>query len=315
MRVRSRFQWPPDKECARRKAIRLEWMTLAGMGSVVLVVYLVLGNSQAMRTAWVEDIVGMLPAIIYLVAAHVERREPSENFPFGFYRSFSIAYLFGATATLFVGLYLLTENAAKLIAQEHPTIGLMSVFGYDVWAGWLMIAALIYSIIPPVILGRLKMPVAHAIHDKVLVADGSMQKADWLADVAAIAGIIGIAFGLWWADAVTAAIISVDIAYDGGRHVLRAIRDLLDQTPRTIDRAEPYPGIEAIRNAVLALDWIEQVKVEMREEGRLLTGTIYVTPRPGADAIERLVEVSQAARASDWRVYEPVVALIPGDEI
>jgi cation diffusion facilitator family transporter len=315
MRGRSLFQWPPDKERERRKAIRLEWITLAGMGSVVLVVYFVLGNSQAMRTAWIEDMVGMVPAIIYLVAAHVERRDPSDGFPFGFYRSFSIAYLFGATATLFVGLYLLAESAGKLIAQEHPTIGLMSVFGYDVWAGWLMIAALVYSIIPPVILGRLKMPVAEAIHDKVLVADGSMQKADWLADVAAIAGIIGIAFGFWWADAVAAAIISVDIAYDGGRHVLRAIRDLLDQTPRTIDRAEPYPGIKAIRSAVLALGWVEQVKVEMREEGRLLTGTIYVTPREGVDAIDRLEEVSQAARASEWRLYEPVVALVPADQI
>lgn len=156
MTVRPPFQWPPDKERERSKAIRLEWLTLAGMGSVVLVVYFVLGNSQAMRTAWIEDMVGLVPAIIYLVAARVERRAPSEGFPFGFYRSFSIAYLFGATATLFVGLYLLAQSAAKLIAQEHPTIGLMSIFGYDVWAGWLMIAALIYSIIPPVVLGRLE---------------------------------------------------------------------------------------------------------------------------------------------------------------
>jgi divalent metal cation (Fe/Co/Zn/Cd) transporter len=315
VKVRPPFQWPPEKERDRRKAIRLEWMTLAGMGSVVLVVYFVLGNSQAMRTAWIEDMVGLVPAIIYLVAAHVERRKPTAGFPFGFYRSFSIAYLFGATATLFVGLYLLAESAAKLIMQEHPTIGLMSVFGYDVWAGWLMIAALIYSIIPPVALGRLKMPVAHAIHDKVLLADATMQKADWLADMAAIAGIIGIGFGLWWADAVAAAIISLDVAYDGGSHVLRAMRDLLDQTPRTLDRADPYPGIGKIRDAVLALDWVEQAKVELREEGRLLTGTIYVTPRPGANAIERLEEISRAARACDWRVYEPVVALVPADAI
>ena len=315
MKVRAPFLWPPEKERDRRKAIRLEWVTLAGMGSVVLVVYFVLGNSQAMRTAWIEDMIGLVPAIIYLVAAHVERRGPTAGFPFGFYRSFSIAYLFGATATLFVGLYLLAESAAKLIMQEQPTIGLMSVFGYDVWAGWLMIAALIYSIIPPVALGRLKIPVAHTIQDKLLLADATMQKADWLADLAAIAGIIGISFGLWWADAVAAAIISLDVAYDGGSHVLRAMRDLLDQTPRTLDRAAPYPGIGKIRDAVLTLDWVEQAKVELREEGRLLTGTIYVTPRAGADAIERLEEISRAARASDWRVYEPVVALVPADAI
>jgi hypothetical protein len=41
-----------------------------------------------------------------------------------------------------------------------------------------MIAVLVYSVIPPVILGRLKKPVAAKIADKVLHTDALMNAAD-----------------------------------------------------------------------------------------------------------------------------------------
>ncbi|MEQ9530185.1 MAG: cation transporter, partial [Parvibaculaceae bacterium] len=160
MKTREAYVWPEEKAKLRRRAIRLEWATLVAMASVVIVLYFVLGSSQAMRTAWTEDILGLVPAAAYLVAVSFERRGPTERFPFGFYRAVSVAYLVGATATLLVGAYLLADNAIKLVNLEHPTIGLMSIAGYEVWGGWVMMAALLYSILPPVVLGRLKLPVA-----------------------------------------------------------------------------------------------------------------------------------------------------------
>jgi hypothetical protein len=38
--------------------------------------------------------------------------------------------------------------------------------------------ALTYSIVPPVILGRMKLPLAKRLQDKVLHTDAMMQKAD-----------------------------------------------------------------------------------------------------------------------------------------
>lgn len=38
------------------RARRLEWWTLGWMSSVVLVMWLVMGSSQAMKTALVEDV-------------------------------------------------------------------------------------------------------------------------------------------------------------------------------------------------------------------------------------------------------------------
>lgn len=51
MKVRRGFQLPDEQERLRQKAIRLEWLTIAFMASVIVVMYFVLGQSQAMKTA------------------------------------------------------------------------------------------------------------------------------------------------------------------------------------------------------------------------------------------------------------------------
>ena len=78
-----------------------------------------------------------------------------------------------------------------------------------------MIAALVYSVIPPFILGRLKQPLAQELHQKALQTDANMNKGDWLAGLAGVLGIVGVAYGYWWVDAVAAIIISVEILRDG----------------------------------------------------------------------------------------------------
>ncbi len=61
-------------------------------------------------------------------------------------------------------MYLLGDSGFKLLKAEHPTIQTNGLFGRRVWLGWIMIAALIYSIFPPLILGHMKMPLAPARH-------------------------------------------------------------------------------------------------------------------------------------------------------
>ena len=315
MRMREAYVWPEEKAKLRHRAIRLEWATLAAMTSVIVVLYFVLGNSQAMRTAWTEDILGLVPAAAYLVAVSFERRGPTSRFPMGFYRSVSIAYLIGATATLLVGLYLLADNAVKLVKLEHPSIGLMTVAGYEVWSGWVMMAALLYSILPPVILGRLKLPVAREIHDKPLMADASMQKADWMTGLGAILGIAGVGLGFWWADAAVALFISLSVIHDGARHVWRAFGDLADRIPHTVNRDAIHPAIEVAREAAAGVAGVEKAMVKFREEGHLLTGVVYVELAEAGNVIERLEQVRQAVIESDWRLYDISIVPLPRGEI
>jgi hypothetical protein len=62
-----------------RRARRLEWHTLGWMTSVVLVMYLASGSPQAMRTALFEDVLSLIPAVTFLIAAHLEPKDPTAS--------------------------------------------------------------------------------------------------------------------------------------------------------------------------------------------------------------------------------------------
>ena len=76
-----------------KHAIRLEWWTLAWQTSIVVVMFFVMGSSQAMKSAWTEDLLGLVPAAVFLLAVHFERKSPNRKFPFGFPRVNSLAFL------------------------------------------------------------------------------------------------------------------------------------------------------------------------------------------------------------------------------
>jgi cobalt-zinc-cadmium efflux system protein len=58
-----------------------------------------------------------------------------------------------------------------------------------------MIAALTYSVIPPMILGRMKLPIASELNDKALHVSAELNKGDWLSGIAGVLGILGIPYG------------------------------------------------------------------------------------------------------------------------
>ncbi|MGE3180302.1 MAG: cation transporter, partial [Phycisphaerae bacterium] len=207
MKISDKFELPAAREADAVHAERLEWLTLAYLLSVIVLMYLVMGSSQTMKTAWIEDILSAIPPLAYLVADRVRKKPPDLRYPYGYHRAVTIAFLLAAFANLALGVYLAIDSAITLLEGQHPTIGSFHLFGRTIWLGWLMIAVLLWGVIPAFIIGRMKLPVARRLHDKTLHADADMNKADWLTGLAAIGGILGIGYGLWWADAVAALII------------------------------------------------------------------------------------------------------------
>ncbi|MGH9458797.1 MAG: cation diffusion facilitator family transporter [Thermoanaerobaculia bacterium] len=315
MRPRRGFELPPDMEPLARRTIRIEWWTLFFLSTIVVVMYATMGNSQAMKAAWLEDVLSMIPPVAILLAARYRDRRPTAHFPYGYHRAVSIAFLVAALALLTMGSYMLYDSIGKLVAMEHPSIGLIPFFGREIWLGWLMIAALSYSAIAPVILGRMKIPLAHQLHDKALYADADMNKADWLTAVAGIFGILGIGIGWWWADGVAAGIISLDVVRDGFKNTRRVIADLMDSRPTTVETAEPDEVVERLETWFLGFDWVVDARARLREEGHVFTGEVFVIPRPGTDdLVEKMADAVRKAPAVDWRLWEIVVMPVTGFE-
>lgn len=81
MRYPAGFELPPEQQEALSKAKRLEWISIAYWISAIILLYFTLGQSQAMKAAWVEDILSLFPPIAFLVAARFRDRQPSGRFP------------------------------------------------------------------------------------------------------------------------------------------------------------------------------------------------------------------------------------------
>jgi cation diffusion facilitator family transporter len=308
-----RFELPAELVPRQRQAVRLEWITLAYMLSAVVLLALTLGQSQAMKAAWIEDLLSLLPPAAFLIASAIRNRDPSTKFPWGFHRSISIAYVFAALALLVMGGYLFFDSALKLVKAEHPPIGVIQLFGEEIWLGWVMIAALVYSGLPAVFLGRAKRKLADDLHDKVLYADAQMNKADWMTVSAAIVGVLGIGVGLWWADAAAAIFISLDIVHDGWRNMRAAVHDLMDARPRRHDARDFHPIVERINEELRKADWVEAGAARLREEGHVFTGEILVVPKTEEHLLDRLEELAEHLLSLEWKVYDIVV--VPVREI
>ena len=308
---------PPEQQAALRSAVRLEWWTIAFLMSAVTVIYLVMGSSQAMKAAWLEDMLSFVPPIAFLVAVRVTRRAPTKAHPYGFHRSIGVGHLVAATALVTMGLFLVWDSASGLLAREHPPVGTVEVLGRDVWSGWLMIAGLAYTAVPPVLLGRAKMPLADDLHDRVLYADADMNKADWMTAVGGIVGVLGIGVGLWWADAVAALFIAGSILHDGYRNMRVAVSALMDTEARTVDGRRPHPLVAEVERVLAAQPWVAEAGCRIRDEGHVFHVEGFVVPLTGATpAWDQLDRARRSAMELDWKIRDLVVvpvAQLPED--
>jgi cation diffusion facilitator family transporter len=303
------FEMPADKEEKLRRVRRLEWISLAFMSSIVVVIGLVMGSSEAMKAAWVEDMLSLIPPAAVLVAGRYMDRDPNPRFPYGYRRAALLAFLFAAFALLSLGLYLLLDAAMTLLRREHPTIGTLTIAGRPVWHGWVMIAALVYSVVPPMILGRKKLPLATELHLKALHVDAEMNKGDWLTGIAGVLGIVGIAFGLWWADAVAAAVISIEILKDGWSNLRNSLAQVMNKRPTEVESKETDSMPDEVQRELEKLDWVACARVRLREDGDVLTGEAFVVPRDGEPVLARLEEARDVVTEAHWRLHD--VSIVP----
>lgn len=310
MKHTSAHELPQDRVPALRRARRLEIATLTYMVTAIVLMGLAMGNSQAMRTAWIEDMLVLVPSIAFLVASWIRTRAPNNRFPYGYHRAVGVAFLISAATLAAFGLFLLYSAASTLIKQHHPTIGSVTVFGQVVWQGWLMLPVLAYATVGPLILGRLKMRPARELHDKVLYAEAEMLKADWLSSTAAAVGVVGIGLGWWWADAAAAAVISADILYDGWRNLRAVLGDLMDARPDTADLKGPDPAPDRLVEALKKLPWVREVDLRMRESGHVFFGEVFIVPVDERDSLARIREAVEVGQGIDWRISAIVVELV-----
>ncbi|SFS01997.1 cation diffusion facilitator family transporter [Agrococcus baldri] len=305
-----RLELPEQQERLLRKARNLEWAVLAYTAVTITVVALVMGNSQAMQTAWVEDILSTLPQIAFLVALPIIRRKPTAKHPYGYHRAMGVGHLVAGVALLAVGANLCFEAISGLVKQEHPPIGTMQLFGMTIWQGWVMIAVMALIVIGPLIYGPMKMKLAKQLDNKLLYADAAMAKADWTTNAGSIVGVLGIGLGIWWLDGAAALFISASILWDGITNTRGSVLDLMDMRATTYDQKQPHPVHGRVDEVLRGLRWVHHAASRIRDEGQVFHVEAYVVPKRAKVKVSDLDRAVDDILALDWRVQDVSVSVV-----
>ncbi len=169
--------------------MKWQFFTIGYTICTITAVSFVLGGSQAMTTAWVEDMLSLLPQISFLIALLFTKRIPSKDHPYGNHRAMGIGHLLAGAALLAVGAILafdaVTGIIEGLVDGKRTKLGEIELFGMTIWFGWIMIAVMAIIIVGPVFMyGPAKAKLAPILHNKLLYADADMAKDDWQTNVA-----------------------------------------------------------------------------------------------------------------------------------
>ncbi|MES2754042.1 MAG: cation transporter [Pseudomonadota bacterium] len=300
---------PKELREPMQRAVRLEYWNIFWTISIVVVMGSVLGQSQTMKTAWIEDMLGLIPPIAFLVAVWFERRgRRSARFPFGFERANGLGFFVAAVALAAVGASLLWDAVSTLIAAEHASVGSIVIFGYDIWLGWLMLAAQAYSLVPPLIIGRMELPLAETLSDKLIHTDALMNKANWQTGAAGFVGVLGLGLGWWWADSVAAAVISVGIIKDGVDALRSSTAELIDGAPRGLSSNALAGDAKQLKSALAKR--FPGASVRVRETGRVIRAEVHggTIPHP----LPSREELWPGDPERCWRLAQ--VSFAPGDK-
>ena len=298
---------PIAEQTALRRAERLCAWTLFWMSLVSAMMFVSMGGSQAMKTALIEDLLSIIPASTFLVASWFRRRGVDMEYVNGRERAFNVNFLISAVALSGVGLALVYEGVHTLLSATRPVVGTVLIGDFVVWQGWLMIAALAVSAVPPIILGRKKLALAKALSLKPLQTDADVGRADWLTALAGIVGVVGIGFGFWWADAIAALVIAGSILHDGATNLRGAVRDLHDAKAQALTRDRAHSVTDQLCQAIIRLPWVHGCTVRLHEEGLHLSGMVYLGN--STLTVEQLEAVRAAAQKVSWRIDQIDVSL------
>jgi len=131
------------------------------------------------------------------------------------------------------------ESIQKLTSGSAPTQLLLSM------------AAAVVGVAGNEILAQYKISVGKRINSVSLVADGQHSRIDGLTSLAALVGLVGVAFGLRIADPIAGLVISaviLTVVYSTSRSVLQRLLDGVDPriVPSIITAASEVPGVEEV---------------------------------------------------------------------
>ncbi len=279
-----------DDAGERRQANRAVAVSAAGLavtGLVELAIALLSGSVALLGDA-LHNLSDVSTSALVFVGFRASRKLPSERYPYGYERAEDLAGLGVAVVIWGSAVFAGFESVTKLL--RHGTTD---------HVGWGIAAAAI-GIAGNQLVARYKLTVGRRIRSATLVADAKHSWLDALSSGGAMLGLVGVAAGWGWADAVAGMVVTGFICHVGWEVTSDIAHHLLDGVdPEIVATAEAVTAaVPGVTHAHARARWTGRtLRVEV--EGFLDADT----PLAASDDIGRAVAAALAPEIPDMHSF------------
>ena len=269
------------------RAIAVSAVGLALTGLIELAIALLSGSVALLGDA-LHNLSDVSTSALVFVGFRASRKLPTERYPYGYERAEDLAG---------IGVALVIWGSAAVAGFESVTKLLRH--GGTGHVGW-GIAAAAVGIAGNQLVARYKLTVGRRIRSATMVADAKHSWLDALSSAGAMLGLIGVALGWGWADAVAGIAVTGFICHVGWEVTADIAHRLLDGVePEIITTAETAATtVPGVMHAHARARWTGRtLRVEV--EGFLEADT----PLSAADEIGRKVAATLAPQIPEMHSF------------
>jgi cation diffusion facilitator family transporter len=275
-----------DRHQANR-AIAISALGLAATG-LIEVLIAVLTNSVGLLGDAIHNLSDVSTSAVVFLGFRLSRRAATERYPYGLDRAEDLAGIGIAVVIWASAAFAGYESVRKLVSHgptAHVGIGIVGA---------------ILGIVGNQIVARYKLTTGRRIKSATLVADARHSWLDALSSAGALAGLIAVAVGLHWADAVAGIAVTLficHVGYEVTTDVVHRLADGID--PAVIASAEAAAG---------TVPGIIHAHARARWTGRTLRVEIEAWVKAGltvaqADELGRQTAVAVARQVPDMTSF------------
>lgn len=188
----------------------------------------------------------------------IAKKEPTQKFPYGFYKAESVAAFLISLLILFAGYTIVKESISKLFVEHQLSIPVVAI------------TVAFLDAIVMFLIGSYEIKTGKKINSQSLIADGKESRMHLLSSSIVLVGIISVLFGIPYLEGGSGVLISLFIFYAGFESAKNSIFSLMDVSPDP----EVEKKIKKILNQISGLRDFENLK--LRKSGPFVFGEVEV---------------------------------------
>lgn len=255
-----------------------------------------LTGSLAILSEAGHSLIDLGATVITYAAVRVSGKPADEEHHYGHHKFEAVSAL-AETALLFLlSGVVIWEAIKRLLEHEGPMVEA------TIWA----FAVVIGSMAVDLLRARALSHTAKKTKSQALEADALHFSSDLASSFAVLVGLVGVRFGLAWADSAAALIVAILVCFAGWRLGRRTIDTLTDVAPE--GAAEKITAIAAMVPGVVR---VEQVRARAAGDKTFIDLTVGVSRTLPLDRVSAIKEAVAAALRKRISESEPTVTIDP----